>query len=76
MKTGPKGGTTTRTHTGMQKKGFWLPTEDAEALRDLSYELRLTESDIIRAGIKAAIAGEVELAESGAESGGESGGAA
>lgn len=76
MKTGPRGGTTTRMQTGQgasAKKNFWLPLEDAEALRDLAYRTRRTESELIRAGLRAVLAGEVEL---GSEDGDESEGAA
>jgi hypothetical protein len=52
---GPRGGTTTRTPSGMMKKNFWLSIELAEELRQRAYEERRTESAIIREGLIAAL---------------------
>jgi hypothetical protein len=52
---GPRGGTTTRTPSGMMKKNFWLSIELAEELRQRAYEERRTESAIIREGLVAAL---------------------
>ena len=48
---GPRGGTTTRTQSGLVKKNFWLPREQAEALRRQAHEDRRTEAAIIREGL-------------------------
>jgi len=49
---GPRGGTTTRTTSGLVKKNFWLPPEMAEALRDKAYYERRSEADIIREALE------------------------
>lgn len=45
---GIRGGTTTRTETGMYRKNFWISEEMCEALRRKAFEERRTETDIIR----------------------------
>jgi len=45
---GMRGGTTTRSESGMVRKNFWLSEEMNEALRRKAYEERRTETDIIR----------------------------
>ena len=49
---GPRGGTTTVTKTGMVKKNFWVPEEDAEALRVEAFEERRSEAAIMREGLR------------------------
>lgn len=49
---GPRGGTTTLTKSGMVRKNFWLPVDEAEALRVKAFEERRTEADIIRAALR------------------------
>ena len=50
--TGPRGGTTTVTRTGMVKKNLWMPFETAEALREKAFDERRSEADIIREGLR------------------------
>ena len=42
-----RGGTTTRTESGMFRKNFWLSEEMNEALRRRAFEERCTETDIL-----------------------------
>lgn len=49
--TGPRGGTTTVTSSGLVKKNLWIPARDAERLRRVAYELRTSEADIVRQGL-------------------------
>ena len=51
-KTGPRGGTTTITESGMVKKNLWVPAEVAEVLRQRAFDERRSEADIIREGIE------------------------
>jgi len=57
---GPRGGTTTRTPTGMVKKNRWISVEDYERLRRLAFETRKSEADLIRLGLSAVLDGELE----------------
>ena len=50
--TGPRGGTTTVTASGMVKKNLWIPQGEAEALREKAYVERRSEADIIREGLR------------------------
>lgn len=52
MPTGPRGGTTTITKSGMVKKNLWIPGEEAEALRRKAFEERRSEADIVREGLR------------------------
>jgi len=45
---GIRGGTTTRTRSGMSRKNFWLSEEMSEALRCYAIDERPTETDLIR----------------------------
>jgi len=56
--TGPRGGTTTVTKSGMVKKNLWIPQEEAEALREKAYVERRSEADIIREGLRLVLDGE------------------
>lgn len=49
--TGPRGGVTTVTKSGMVKKNLWVTREAAEALRLKAFEEGRTEADIIREGL-------------------------
>jgi hypothetical protein len=49
---GPRGGTTTLTKSGLVRKNFWLPTDEAEALRLKAFRERRTEADIIRDALR------------------------
>jgi hypothetical protein len=49
---GPRGGTTTLTKSGLVRKNFWLPTDEAEALRIKAFTERRTEADIIRDALR------------------------
>jgi len=51
-KTGPRGGTTTITESGMVKKNLWIPAEVAEELRQRAFDERRSEADIIREGLE------------------------
>jgi hypothetical protein len=49
---GPRGGTTTLTKSGMVRKNFWLPVDEAEELRLKAFQERRSEADIIRAALR------------------------
>jgi hypothetical protein len=49
---GPRGGTTTLTRSGLVRKNFWLPADEAEALRFKAYKEHRTEADIIRDALR------------------------
>lgn len=55
---GPRGGTTTRTRTGMVKKNMWIRIETAEALRTRAFEEHRSEADIIREGLRLVLGAE------------------
>jgi hypothetical protein len=61
--TGPRGGTTTVTQTGMFRKNLWITHEQNERLRLLAFRTRRSEGDVIRQGIEFVLA----LAESAEE---------
>jgi hypothetical protein len=50
--TGPRGGTTTVTKSGMVKKNLWIPQDEAEMLREKAFHERRSEADIIREGLR------------------------
>jgi hypothetical protein len=52
LPTGPRGGTTTVTKSGMVKKNLWIPQDEAEALREKAFHERRSEADIIREGLR------------------------
>ena len=52
-KSGPRGGTTTRTPGGLVRKVAYLHQDEAEALRRAAFDERLTESAIIREALRA-----------------------
>lgn len=56
--TGPRGGTTTVTPSGLVKKNLWIPAEDAEALRQKAHHERRSESEILREGLELVLHGE------------------
>ena len=58
--TGPRGGTTTVTASGLVKKNLWVSQEDAEALRRLAFEQHTSEAEIIREGIRRVLHDESE----------------
>lgn len=59
--TGPRGGTTTVTQSGMVKKNLWIERELAEVLRRTAFELRWSEAEIIRTGLRHVLAHQEEL---------------
>lgn len=50
--TGPRGGTTTVTASGLVKKNFWLPDELAENLREMAFRERTSEAEIMRNALR------------------------
>jgi hypothetical protein len=56
---GPRGGTTTRTATGMVKKNLWISGEEAERLRRLAFDRRVSEAALFRRGLAAVLDREV-----------------
>jgi len=54
---GPRGGTTTLTKSGMVRKNFWLPVDEAEELRLKAFQERRSEADIIRAALRDVLGG-------------------
>jgi len=55
--TGPRGGTTTVTRSGMVKKNLWVPEEQAEVLRIKAFDERRSEADVIREGLALVLEG-------------------
>jgi hypothetical protein len=51
-RTGPRGGTTTVTNSGMIRKNLWISHHENEALRQRAFEERRSETQIIRAGLR------------------------
>lgn len=51
-RTGPRGGTTTVTSSGMIRKNLWISHEENEALRRQAFVERRSETNIIRAGLR------------------------
>lgn len=49
---GPKGGRTTRTHTGMVRKSLMLREEEAEALRRRAIQTERPEAEIVREAVR------------------------
>lgn len=49
---GPRGGTTTVTSHGYIRKNLWISHEENEALRRKAFDERLSETKIIRAGLR------------------------
>jgi hypothetical protein len=52
---GPRGGTTTMTKSGMVRKNYWLPVDEAEDLRLKAFQERRSEADIIRAALRGSL---------------------
>jgi hypothetical protein len=52
LRTGPRGGTTTVTSSGMVRKNLWISNEENEALRLRAFEERKSETQIIRSGLR------------------------
>jgi hypothetical protein len=50
--TGPRGGTTTVTKSGMVRKTMWFNQDEAEALRVRAFEERKPESEIVREALR------------------------
>lgn len=50
--TGPRGGVTTVTKSGMVRKTIWLHADESEALREMAYRDRRAESEIVREGLR------------------------
>lgn len=51
-RTGPRGGTTTVTDSGMVRKTVWLHADEAEELRKRAFEERKGESEIVREALR------------------------
>ena len=51
-RTGPRGGTTTVTSSGMIRKNLWISHEENEALRRRAFDERQSETQIIREGLR------------------------
>ncbi len=50
--TGPRGGETTVSKSGMIRKTIWLHGDEAEALREKAYREHRAESDIMREALR------------------------
>jgi hypothetical protein len=50
--TGPRGGETTVSKSGMVRKTLWLHGDEAEALRERAYRDRIAESEIVRSALR------------------------
>ena len=53
--TGPRGGTTTVTRSGLVKKNFWIPAKEAERLRRVAYTAHISEAEVMREGLGLAL---------------------
>jgi hypothetical protein len=51
--TGPRGGTTTRTESGLVRKTLWLSEIEAEELRQRAFRERTSESELMRDALRA-----------------------
>lgn len=52
QRSGPRGGATTVSKSGMVRKNLWLHGDEAEALRAQAYHERLPESAIVRSALR------------------------
>jgi hypothetical protein len=50
--TGPRGGETTVSKSGMVRKTLWLHGDEAEALRERAFKERRAESEIVREALR------------------------
>jgi hypothetical protein len=50
--TGPRGGKTTVTKTGLVRKTFWLHRDEEKALRLRAFEDQRSESEIVREALR------------------------
>jgi hypothetical protein len=50
--TGPRGGKTTMTGSGLVRKTVWLHVDEADELRRRAYEDRRSESEIVREALR------------------------
>jgi hypothetical protein len=50
--TGPRGGETTVSKSGMVRKTLWLHGDEADALREKAYQERRAESEIVREALR------------------------
>jgi hypothetical protein len=50
--TGPRGGETTVSKSGMVRKTLWLHGDEAEALRERAYHERRAESEVVREALR------------------------
>lgn len=51
-KTGPRGGKTTRTDSGLVRKTLWLSEDEAEELRQRAFKERTSESELMREALR------------------------
>ena len=51
-RTGPRGGKTTVTDSGLVRKTIWLHEDEAEELRKRAFEERKGESEIVREALR------------------------
>jgi ribbon-helix-helix CopG family protein len=51
-KTGPRGGKTTRTDSGLVRKTLWLAEDEAEELRQRAFKERTSESELMREALR------------------------
>ena len=51
-RTGPRGGETTISKTGMIRMTLWLHEDEAEALRLKAFNERRTQAEILREGLR------------------------
>jgi hypothetical protein len=50
--TGPRGGETTISKSGMVRKTLWLHGDEAEVLRERAFKERRAESEIVREALR------------------------
>jgi hypothetical protein len=51
-KTGPRGGKTTVTESGMVRKTIWFNADETEALRKRAFDERRPEAEIVREALR------------------------
>jgi hypothetical protein len=52
QQTGPRGGETTVSKSGMVRKTLWLHGDEAEVLRERAFQERRAESEIVREALR------------------------
>lgn len=62
-KQGPRGGTTTVSAAGMVRKNLWINFAEDDALRQVAFDQRRSQTEVIRAGLRLALRLDPEAAD-------------